>query len=358
MPRHLLHVYSTFATGGPQMRFAAIANHYGQRWRHSIIAMDGNLACRERLDPTLGVDYPHLALTKGDTFGNVRRIAGYLRQTRPDLLLTSNWGTIEWAMASPFTGVPHIHVEDGFGPEERTTQIPRRVWTRRICLARRLVVVPSRTLERIATQTWRLNRVSYIPNGINLARFTTPRTRNEIPVIGTVATLRTEKNLPRLLRAFALLQTPARLHIIGGGPELASLIALAATLNLTDRVTFAGHQPDPSRYYAGFDLFAITSDTEQMPLSVLEAMAASLPIVATDVGDIRPMLAPANAPFIVEQSDQAIAKALATLCASAPERTRIGAENRAKACRDYDEETMFEAYAKLFDSEGKQGSAG
>ena len=47
----LLHVYPAFAVGGSQTRFAAVANHFGRRWRHAIIAMDGNIACRERLDP-------------------------------------------------------------------------------------------------------------------------------------------------------------------------------------------------------------------------------------------------------------------------------------------------------------------
>ena len=48
MPPLLLHVFPTFAVGGAQMRFAALANHFGPAWRHTVIAMDGNTACRER----------------------------------------------------------------------------------------------------------------------------------------------------------------------------------------------------------------------------------------------------------------------------------------------------------------------
>ena len=119
MPPLLLHAYSTFAVGGPQVRFATVANHWGRRWRHAVVAMDGNLACRERLDPGLDVSFPELGLRKGDTWGNLRRMRAALRRLQPAALVTSNWGTIEWAMANRIGLVRHEHVEDGFGPEER-----------------------------------------------------------------------------------------------------------------------------------------------------------------------------------------------------------------------------------------------
>ena len=169
----LLHVFATFAVGGPQVRFAAIANRYGRRWRHAIVAMDGNTDCRERLSPELDVVFPDTGVRKGDTLGNVRRFRALLSELRPAVLVTSNWGTIEWAMANVVPVAPHVHIEDGFGPEERATQIRRRVWTRRLVLRRSTVVVPSRVLWRIATGVWRLDgrRVRYVPNGIDLARF-------------------------------------------------------------------------------------------------------------------------------------------------------------------------------------------
>jgi glycosyltransferase involved in cell wall biosynthesis len=350
MSRLLLHVYATFAVGGPQTRFAAIANHFGRRWRHAIVALDGNTACREKLSPELDVAFPTVDIRKGDTFGNVFRYWRFLRTLRPDLVATSNWGSIEFAMAARLSRMPHLHIEDGFGPEERARQIPRRVWTRRIVLAGRQVVVPSRTLWRLATEVWRLapERVHYIPNGIDLRRFA-PHVRTGDPVVGTVAALRPEKNLARLLRAFAMLPQTVRLVIVGDGPERAALEALAGRLGIAMRVTFAGHQEEPERFYGGFDVFALSSDTEQMPLSVLEAMAAGLPAAATDVGDVRDMLAAENGPFVTAADDAALAGAMAALLAEPERRQRIGAANRARAEADFSQDAMLAAYASLFD---------
>jgi len=358
----LLHVFSSFAVGGAQVRFAAIANRYPDAWRHAIIAMDGNLECRERLSAEVDVSYPDLAIRKGDTLRNILHFRRVLQALRPNTLVTGNWGTIEWAMANALPIVRHLHTEDGFGPEERDGQLPRRVWTRRIFLRRATVVLPSRTLWRIATGQWRLNasRIRYIPNGIDLARFaggTVAEFPGEGPVIGCVAALRAEKNFPRLIRAFglAVAELPARLVIVGDGPERPGLERLVAALGLSERVLFTGHVPEPAPLYRAFDIFALTSDTEQMPMTVLEAMAAALPVAATDVGDIKEMLATENRATIVPRDDRALADAFRALLRQPELRRSIGAANRARAERDYDQEIMFRAYAALFD--GGEGAS-
>jgi glycosyltransferase involved in cell wall biosynthesis len=350
-PPHLLHVFPTFAVGGAQMRLVAIANRFGPRLRHSIVALDGTTTARTLLRPDLAVAFPAIDARKGDTLGNVRRFAAALRALGPDLLVTHNWGAIEWAMANALVGRRHVHIEDGFGPEEQARQLPRRALTRRLVLRRAMVVLPSRTLWRIATEVWRLpaRRVRYIPNGIDLARFRPAApTARDVPVIGTVAGLRAEKNLPRLLRAFAALPAPARLRIVGDGPERPALAALAAALGMAERVEFTGAMADPAPAYRGFDLFALSSDTEQMPLSVLEAMASGLAVAASDVGDVAAMLAEANRRFVVARDDAALAAALAALLADPTLRRALGTANRARAEAEFDQQAMFAAYAELF----------
>jgi glycosyltransferase involved in cell wall biosynthesis len=359
-PPLLLSVFATFAVGGPQVRFAALANHQGRAWRHAIIAMDGRLDCAARLSQALDVSFPAVGVRRGAVFSNLPRFRRALRKLAPDVLLTHNWGSIEWAIANLAPGgVRHIHVEDGFGPEEAREQIRRRVITRRLVLRRSTVVLPSVTLLKVATELWRLppGSLHYVPNGLDLGRFQ-PRGAADgdlasdppPPQVGAVAALRPEKNLARLLRAVRLLRDEGiafRLAIIGDGPERPGLEALAAKFGMRGVVTFMGGLDDPAEAYRGLDVFALSSDTEQMPLSVLEAMATGLPVAATAVGDVPRMLACENQPFLCPRNDAALADALRRLLHDAALRRRVGAANRAKAERDYDERLMFRRYGQL-----------
>jgi glycosyltransferase involved in cell wall biosynthesis len=85
-----------------------------------------------------------------------------------------------------------------------------------------------------------------------------------------------------------------------------------------------------------------------MPISVLEAMAAGLPVAATDVGDVRAMLAPENAPEVVVQDAVALATALTGLLADPVRRTLLGVANRRRVEAAFDQETMFAAWYALF----------
>src|SRR5215813_5439969 len=96
-PRHLLHVFPSFRVGGSQVRFATIANHLGRRLRHTIIALDGAHDCAARLNPEVSHE---LAGGVSGARNLVTRLLGLrsrLRAIAPDLLVTYNWGAIEWA---------------------------------------------------------------------------------------------------------------------------------------------------------------------------------------------------------------------------------------------------------------------
>jgi glycosyltransferase involved in cell wall biosynthesis len=361
-PPLLLHVYPTFNVGGAQVRFAALANRFGARWQHAVVSLDGGETCLERIAPGVPLTMLPSPTRKGEALPRAMvNIGKLLHRLKPDLLVTSNWGSIEWALARlAMPGLPHIHTEDGFGPEEAGGQFPRRMLTRRIALRRSTVVLPSSILLRAARDSWHLpsSRLHHIPNGLDLARFNPegPVADLALPgeglVVGTVAALRTEKNLGRLLRAAALLRREGlafRLVIFGDGSERPGLEALARELELGASVRFAGHLTDPAAAYRAMDLFVLSSDTEQMPFSVLEAMATGLPIASTDAGDIRAMLSAENQPHIAAKDDAALAAAMRPLLQDAALRARLGQANHAKARQDYDEETMFQAHAALID---------
>jgi glycosyltransferase involved in cell wall biosynthesis len=353
-PKHLLHIFPTFAVGGSQMRFAQLARLHGTRYRHTVIALDGNTDMAARLIG-LPVTCHSLSFDKRKTFDSWLRFRAALRAFRPDVLLTYNWGAVEWALVNRVERIAeHIHIEDGFGPEEAGGQLKRRVWARRLALSgkRTRIVLPSRNLEKIALGLWRLppDRVRFIPNGIDCARFAVPDrgTVNGRLVIGTVSGLRREKNISRLIQAFAELaakRSDAALLIVGGGAEREGLERLVQELHLEQRVRFAGQSERPQDWYPQMDIFALSSDTEQMPLSVLEAMAAGLPVVATNVGDVSRMVSEENRRYVVPAGD--FSSALALLAPDETARRAIGQANERKARQEFDENEMAQRYAAL-----------
>src|SRR5262249_42921321 len=151
------------------------------------------------------------------------------------------------------------------GPEEREQQLLRRVLFRRLALGGRhtSVVLPSLTLLKIATEQWRLRKASlrYIVNGIDCDRFAVAE-RHSPPgdpvTIGTVATLRREKNLRRLIEAFAQARHRANLEllIVGDGPERGALEEVAKAAGCADHVHFAGATRTPEIHYARMDIFS------------------------------------------------------------------------------------------------------
>jgi glycosyltransferase involved in cell wall biosynthesis len=354
------HVFPGFAVGGAQVRFAALANHFGAGFRHIVVALDGDLSCRERLDPNLDIEFPAVEAPKHAMLANAWRFRSLLRRWRPDVLVTGNWGAIEFALANLPPLARHLHVVDGFGPDERETQIGRRILIRRLVLGRGKVIVPSRNLQRIATEVWKLPQrvVKYVPNGIDLARFAAgPKvTAHNPPVIGTVAGLRPEKNLGRLIRAVAMVArehqtTPPRLVIVGDGPERACLTALAAQHGIAELTTFTGQRDDTPSLYASFDLFALTSDTEQMPLSLIEAMAAGRAVVATRVGSVEELVEDGMTGMLVPPGDAAaLAAAIGRLAGDARLREEFGRRGAERA-RAFDISVTVDRTAALLRGE-------
>ena len=132
------------------------------------------------------------------------------------------------------------------------------------------------------------HKCTFINNGIDTGRFY--RKRHEGFAYINVARQDENKNQTMLLNAFKKvhdLDTDTKLYLIGDGPSHNQLIQKRRELGLDDCVEIPGNVDDPEKYYALSDVYVQTSHREAMPLSILEAMAAGLPIISTDVGGIK-----------------------------------------------------------------------
>lgn len=358
---HLVHITPSFGAGGAQVRMAQLMNHFGAQFRHTILSIDPDLQAADRLQPDVDVT---CQVVERDT--NPVRMSRHLRsllQTQqPDLVLTYNWGAIDGVPAARLVGAPVIHTEDGFGHDEAAGQKAPRVWYRRLLLPLAFrVVAPSLVLERIMKGTWWLGsqRVNYIPNGVDLSRYrarTFDRPSEEL-VLGTAGHLRPEKRQDVMIELCAALaaQRPVRLLIAGDGPERQRLQERAAALGITKQVELLGYQSNLQEFYQRLDLFVLTSSTEQMPLSVLEAMASGLPVLSTAVGDVCDMVATPNRPYVVA-AGAPLFEAAEELAARPVVRWQLGAANREYCERHFSLPCMFERYATLY--QGALGARG
>jgi L-malate glycosyltransferase len=343
-----------------------LMNVFGDAAEHVILsAMPDALGARDAIDPAIRVSFPGEAappLYGKPSLTRYRNLSEYMRGF--DLVLTYNWGAMDAVAARRCqpAGQPRlIHHEDGFNISESERLNTKRNLFRRLMLptAERLVV-PSQRLEHIAYNVWKQpeKRVVRIPNGIDISRYSAPAEEGSIPgftrapgdvIVGTLAGLRGVKNLPRLVRAVAAQPPHVKLVIVGEGPERNTILAEAARLGIAERVLLPGFLAEPHRYVGHFDIFALSSDSEQFPISLVEAMAAGLPAVSTDVGDVKTMVSPENRKFIVPLTDEAgFADALSKLESDLGLRTQIGGANRALAKATYDEVAMIETYRTLY----------
>jgi glycosyltransferase involved in cell wall biosynthesis len=347
--RRALHVFPTFALGGAQRRLLALAEHM-PGWSHQVLSIDGDLTAAAGASAIVAEPLP-LRSTPFVSTQNLRKIRTVLTRDA-DLLCTYNWGSIEAVIANRLgPQLPHLHFEDGFGPDEAGGTKMQRDLARRLALKASHIVVPSRALRDIAAGRWRIpnRRLHHLPNGVDTTRFS-PSPATDEKTVGWVGAFRSEKNVGRLVSAVAALHDRPKLMLVGEGPCRSSIMRACTDAGMD--VDMPGGVADPAMYYRRFSVFALTSDTEQMPLTILEAMASGLPVVATDVGDIRDMVAAENVEFIVplNKGVAGLTSAIGRLLADRAVRERIGKANRDRAVAEFGLPTMAARFAALFDA--------
>jgi sugar transferase (PEP-CTERM/EpsH1 system associated) len=252
------------------------------------------------LDARIGLHELHKAA--GRDLGIVPRLAALLRRERVEIVHSHNWQTFFYSVAAAALAGISLRVHGHHGREAAAASARQTRLSRR--LARRVsrIVAVSGDLGRELIEEWGVpaERVTVIPNGVDLDGFAHPGPVEEARealgltpehhVIITVGGLRPVKDFPTLIRAFARVHAErreARLVIVGGergGGSQPELEALADSLGVRSAVIFPGVRQDIARLLALADVYVNSSVFEGMSNTILEAMAASRPVVATEVG--------------------------------------------------------------------------
>jgi glycosyltransferase involved in cell wall biosynthesis len=169
------------------------------------------------------------------------------------------------------------------------------------------------------------------------------------PIVGTIGRLDTQKGHDVLIRALPQLPDVTAV-VVGDGPERDGLTNLAGELGVSDRVVLTGWREDARDLLTSFDVFALPSRFEGFPLVLLEAMLASLPVVAADVGSVSEAVVDGETGVLVAAEDvDGLAAAIGALFADEARRRILGAEARRNVLENFSPEATAKAYAALYE---------
>jgi glycosyltransferase involved in cell wall biosynthesis len=288
------------------------------------------------------------------------KLKGYLGVEKADILHVHNpfayfvYGALAARVARRTAVVNTVHATVMFDHPNFGRKGRAKFWTAAM-LTHRIVSVCSE-VDTVLRSKFPLphKKFSVVENGIDLGRFLVVRPRNSTDqvIFGTVGRMSAEKNHRVLIDAFAMAYRDhrnIRLRLLGGGPLEPELKELVRDLGLDDVVEFCGLSHDVPGFLESLDVFVLPSHSEGLPLSLLEAIASGLPVVATGVGGV---------PRIVQNTDSgwlcAPDNANALFCAmqaaiDSSERRDRGERARHLVEEQYSASRMARDYERLYD---------
>ena len=291
---------------------------------------------------------------------------------RPSML-RQMWSFAEWCRAKR---IALVHTADIYAnifglPAAALASVPARIGNRRgqiqppdrppaqIAMQRAAygfahkVVANSRAAaNRLIFERVPSRKIAVVPNGLDCDRVPPRQPRATLRKVVVVANLRPEKGHDVLIDAAVdvLRRFPdARFEIVGGGPDLAPLLARAEARRVLHAFTFLGQRDDVAARLAAADIFVLPSRSEAFPNAVLEAMAAGLPIVASRVGGLCELIEEGTTGLLVPPGDpQPLADRICRLIADPPHAARMGSAARTAVHARYSFERMVESFESIY----------
>src|SRR5579872_2361623 len=366
MKQRVLHVLANLGGAGGAERMAVhiVLGLNRQRFEPAVVAYSGRYGSDlEHKLEAAGIKTWFLGKGPGfgwRTYGRLHRV---FNEFRPDIVHT-HVHVMRYAFPSLVYFKPRLMVHTVNNIAEREIE-PRARWLQR--LAYRRGVIPVAVAREVAASMERLYGIGncrVVWNCIPTDLYASPQTPREVwrakqgfseedVLFVCVARFAAQKNHALLLNAFAkgpASDPKAHLVLAGQGVLRAQLQVRVNELGLTNRVHFLGLRTDIPDVLGAADIFALSSDYEGNPLSVIEAMAAGLPIVSTAVGGVPELLQNGREGFIVQPGDaEQLSAAMMTLLKDRDLRRTMGAAAAARAKDKFDVSAMVRAYEELYD---------
>ena len=372
-PPLVLHVIHHLVTGGMENGLVNLVNTMPESsYRHAIACIEDYSAFRDRIRRP-GVEVFALHRSRVGIWRVRRELFSLCRHLRPAIIHSRNMSGLDAIVPAMLAGVRRrLHGEHGWDVgdlrgERRKPALVRRLHSPFVS---RYVTV-SRDLARYLESRVGIaaSRITHICNGVDTNRFAPtgegPR-RRRLPaalrdenrvLIGTVGRIQPVKDQMLLLRAFAAareaqpeLRDRMRLAVVGDGPLLGELRALAASLGIAGETWLPGALDDVPEVLRAFDLFVLPSLNEGISNTILEALASGLPVVATNVGGNPELIDDGVTGKLVAAGDLAtLARTIGEYAADGVLRRRQSEAARRVAIERFSLATMVGRYQALYD---------
>ena len=279
--------------------------------------------------------------------------------TQPDIVHTHGYRSdVIGALAVRSLNIPKVTTVHGFTGGGIKNRANEWIQVRAFRKFDAVVPVSESMVRRLRKAGVRESIIHSIPNAVDPRRVIAPRDQarrrfglsDEEFTIGWVGRMSSEKGLDTLVQALRLVTKPVKAVFVGDGPRRGSLQNLAASLGVGSLIEWQGLVRDAAALFRAFDVFVLSSRTEGIPIVLLEAMHAGVPIVATRVGGVPEMLGEKEALLVASDRPAALAAAIDAVRADGD-----AAKGRARAARerlerDFAVESWVESYDAVYRS--------
>jgi glycosyltransferase involved in cell wall biosynthesis len=363
----ILQLLHGLSVGGAEVLAARLARRLADRYRFVFACLDhvGELGEALRDD-----GFPLVVLNRGSGFDwkCAARLRRELKAHGVDVIHAHQYTPFFYALAAGLfrRRPPVLFTEHGrFHPD-----FPRRkriVFNRLFLRKKDRVVAVGEAVRQalIHNEGIPARRVQVIYNGIDIDRFEEPTEhdraakRQELGLeasafvavlVGRLDALKDHATAVRTAERVAAVMPNFRLLFVGDGPERAKIEAEIASRRLDRCITLLGTRHDVPGILHAADVGFLSSISEGIPLTLIEGMAAGLPVVSTDVGGVAEIVVDrATGRLAPAGDDQALAGCLLALADDPAERSRLGANGRDRAAELFSEQQMHRQYQELFD---------
>jgi glycosyltransferase involved in cell wall biosynthesis len=339
------------AWGGAEHVLSHLITHLGPRVHVSLVGVDPSIVerlasqragCKTVLVPPI---------VNKRALGEMLRFRSCLKNLALDLLHVSLQTPVsaQWATFTAHTipGLQVLVVEQLPTPASGRLRRSLKRWNSRRLAAH--VAVGERSAREIE------DLFGLEPGSVRVIHNAVPKVdvpparRMGAPTIGGIGRFHPQKGFDTLLQALAELPD-VRLRLVGDGPERARLIRLSKSLKVDDRVEFGNWVEGPAAAFVGIDLFCLPSRFEGLPLALLEAMRAGIPIVATDVGSVSDAIEHGQTGLLIPADDpSALAASVVQVLGDADLRDRLVQQAKRVAGERFGVETMAQRFETLYD---------